>query len=159
MLVLQAVALVVLVAELAEELREGELDAFGLVLVPGGGAEVGAAFAGDDRLHLLDADHACEVVASGFDLRGRGQKRDAARGAGRLVAPGRKAAEGRVDLGEERTEVALHAVELGGEVADVRALDLVRRDLRILESAEHGLAHQREKCLFSLVQLRAKSVW
>ena len=56
-LVLEAVAPVVLVAEAAEQLREGELDALGLALVPGGGAEVVAADApGDDRLHLLDAD-------------------------------------------------------------------------------------------------------
>jgi hypothetical protein len=63
-----------------------------------------------------------------------------------------------VHLGEERAEMALHAVELGGEVADVRALDLLGRDPGALERADHRLAHQREKCLFSFVQLRAKSV-
>ena len=67
-LVLEAVALVVLVAELTEELRERELDALGLELVPGGRAEEVAALARAYRLHLLDADHACEVVALGFDF-------------------------------------------------------------------------------------------
>ena len=38
-LVLEAEALVVLVAEAAEELGEGELDALRFAIVPGGGAE------------------------------------------------------------------------------------------------------------------------
>ncbi len=46
-LVLQPEALVVLVAQLAEELGEGELDALGLLLVPRRGAEVVAAGLGD----------------------------------------------------------------------------------------------------------------
>src|SRR5260370_32028186 len=43
MLVLQAVAFVVLVAEAAEQLRKRELDSFGFALVPRRGAEVVAA--------------------------------------------------------------------------------------------------------------------
>ena len=45
-LVLEAVAPVVFVAELAEELRERELDAFGLLVEPGRRAEEAAALAG-----------------------------------------------------------------------------------------------------------------
>ncbi len=56
MLVLQAEALVVFIAEAAEELGERKLDAFGFALVPRGGAEVVAAGLRVDRLHLLDAD-------------------------------------------------------------------------------------------------------
>ena len=84
--VLQAVALVVLVTEPTEELREGELDAVRLFFVPSGGSEVGPTVGGGDRLHLLDADDGLKVVAAGFDLSGSGQQRDAAGGACRFVA-------------------------------------------------------------------------
>ena len=50
-------------------------------------------------------------------------------------------------LGEERAEMALHAVQLGGEVADVGALDLLGRDPGALERADHRLAHQRGEVL------------
>src|SRR6266446_2891575 len=58
MLILQAVALVVLVAEPAEKFRERELDSLGLALIPRGGAEIIAAGGRVHRLHLLDADYA-----------------------------------------------------------------------------------------------------
>src|SRR5690606_875629 len=50
----------------------------------------------------------------------------------------------------ERAEMALHAVELGGEVADVSALDLFGRDLAGLERAPHALAHQGGEVLVLL---------
>ncbi len=84
-LVLQAVALVVLVAELAEELRKRELDALGLLLVPGRGAEVVAALGRGHGLHLLDADDARQVVPARLDLGERRQERDAPGRARRLV--------------------------------------------------------------------------
>jgi hypothetical protein len=87
-LVLQAVALVVLVAELAEELGERELHALRFLLVPGRGAEVVAALGGADRLHLLDADDAGQVVPAGLQLGERRQERDAPRGARGLVPAG-----------------------------------------------------------------------
>jgi diacylglycerol kinase family enzyme len=77
-LVLQAVALVVLVAETAEKLRKRKLDALGLALVPRGGAQVVAASCGIDGLHLLDAAHARQVVARRFDLGRRRDQRDRA---------------------------------------------------------------------------------
>src|SRR5690606_28097682 len=87
-LVLEAEALVVLVAELAEQLRERELDPLGLELVPGRGAEVVAADGRRDRLHLLDTNDERAVVAPGLDLGARGEQRDRARRARRLVARG-----------------------------------------------------------------------
>ena len=91
-----------------------------------------------------------QVVAAGLDLGARRQQGDAARGAGRLVTSGGQPAEGRVDLGEERTQVPLHAVELRGEVAHVRGLDLLRGDVAALERAQHRLAHQRGEMLILL---------
>ena len=68
MFVFEAVALVVLVAEFAEELGKRELDPLGFELVPSCGAEEVAAFARADLLHLLHANHAGQVVALRLDL-------------------------------------------------------------------------------------------
>jgi hypothetical protein len=155
-LVLQPVALVVLVAEPPEELGEGKLDALGLLGVPGGGAQVGTALGRGDRLHLLDADHGLQVVATGLDLRRRRQDCDAAGRAGRLVPACGQAAEGRVHLGEEGAQVALHAVELRGEVAHVGALDLFRGDVARRHPAQHALAHQRREVLALLRPVAGK---
>src|SRR5690606_10049025 len=146
-LVLEAVALVVLVTELAEELREGELDPGGLELVPGGRAEEVAADGGVDGLHLLDAEDGRAVVAAGLDLGRRREHGDGAGGAGGLVAAGGDAAEGGVRLEEEGADVALLRVQLGGEVADVGGLDLLRVELGDLEGALDGLAHHRDEVL------------
>ena len=73
---------------------------------------------------------------------------------------GRQAGEGRIDVDQERAEMALHRVELGGEVADVADLDLLRLDAGGLEAARAPpRASSPTMCLFSFVQLRAKSVW
>jgi hypothetical protein len=85
-LVLQAEALVVLVAEAAEQLGEGEFHALRFAVVPGGGAEEVGAPLGVDGLHLLDPDHHGQVVAPGLDLGRGGEDRDRAGGAGGLVA-------------------------------------------------------------------------
>ena len=52
--------------------------------------------------------------------------------------------------------MALHAVELRGEVADVGALDFFGRDLRGLETADHALAHQRREMLVFLGPVAAE---
>src|SRR5690606_17610665 len=109
----------VLVAELAEQLRERELDALCLVLVPRGRAEVVAADCGRHRLHLLDADDERAVIAAGVDLRARGEQRDRARRTRRFVATGGQTGECGMYIDEQRAEMALHRVQLGGEVADV----------------------------------------
>src|SRR3984957_12059877 len=90
MLVLQTVALVVLVAEAAEQFRKRELDSLGLALVPRRCAQVVAAGGRIDSLHLLDADHARQVVALRFNFRRRRYKRDRARRARRFMTAGRE---------------------------------------------------------------------
>src|SRR5579885_87288 len=67
-LVLEAEALVVFIAEPSEQFGEGKLDALGLALVPGRGAQIVAAGCGIDRLHLFHARDAGEVVPAGFDF-------------------------------------------------------------------------------------------
>ena len=150
MLVLQAVALVVLVTELAKELGEGSVDTFSFFLKPRGRPEVRSARARINRLHLFDPDDRLQVVATGFDLSRRSEESDRARSACGFVAARRQSREGRVDLREERTEVTLHAVELGGEVANVRALDFFRCDLANLKCSFNTFAHQRGKVLIFL---------
>ena len=146
-LVVEPVATVVLVAEPAEQLGKRELDALGLALVPGRGAEEVAAHRRRHRLHLLDADDERAVVAPGLDLRRRGEERDRSRRAGRLVTPGRQAGERRIDVDEKGAEVPLHGVELGGEVADVADLDLFGLDAGRCQPAGDGLADHRRDVL------------
>jgi hypothetical protein len=145
--VLQPETLVVLVAEAAEQLGEGEFHALRLTVVPGGRAEEVAAPLGVDGLHLLDPDDHREVVAPGLDLGRGGEDRDRARGAGRLVAGGRQSRQRRIDVEEERAEVALHRVQLGGEVADVADLDVLRLEPGGLEATQHTLADHRDDVL------------
>ncbi len=150
MLVLEAIALVVLIAEAPEQLRERKLDALGFLLVPRRGAEEIATGGGVDGLHLLHADHAREVVATGFDFRGRGENRDRARRACRLMAAGRQPIEGGIDFEEKGADMPLMRIKLGGEVADVRGLHFLRLDAGSFERAEHGLAHRAYK-MFSFL--------
>ena len=56
----------------------------------------------------------------------------------------------RIDVDEEGAEVALHRVQLGGEVADVADLDVLRLDAGGLEAAQHRLAHHRDDVLVLL---------
>ena len=94
-LVLEAEALVVLVAEPAEELRETG------TRCPSPRARTRRRCRGSrrrlriDGLHLLDADDHRQVVAPGLDLGRGGEDRDAAGGAGGFVARGRQAGEAR----------------------------------------------------------------
>ena len=63
--------------------------------------------------------------------------------------------EGRIDVDQEGAEVALHGVELGGEVADVADLDVLRaRPVASRRAAAHASRIIATMCLFSLVQLR-----
>jgi hypothetical protein len=63
------------------------------------------------------------------------------------VPSGRQPGERGIDVHQEGAEVTLHRIELGGEVADVPHLDLLRRDACLLEPAEHRLAHHRRDVL------------
>src|SRR5713101_270064 len=125
MLVLQAVAFVVLVAEPAKKLREREFDSLGFALVPRRGAQVVAAGRRIYRLHLLDSDHAREVVARGFNFSRRRDQRNRARGACGLMTAGRQSGERGIDLDEERADMTLLSVQLGGEVSDVRGFNFL----------------------------------
>ena len=137
----EAVTVVVDVAEPPEELGEGQFDALSLQLVPAGGAEEVAALDGADGLHLLDTEDKGGAVALGLEL-GRGhQDGDAARGAGGLVAGGGQAAEVGVDLSEEAAELSLFGVELAGEVADVCGVDVAGFHGGNVERAVDGLSH------------------
>ncbi len=157
MLVFQAVALVVLVAELAEELRKRKLDALRLLLVPGRGAEVVAPLGGGNGLHLLDADDARKVVPARLNLGESRQERDApGEPEPPRAGPWATRWEGGIDLDEERAEVALLAVELSGEVADVTHLDVSGIDVGRLESAANALAHERREVLALLRPVAGK---
>ena len=100
-LVVEAVAALVLVAELAEQGRPRVLDALGLAGHPRGRAEV---LLDGERIrgaHQLDAEDQRAVVAPGLDVGHGGQHRHAPRRAGRLVAHRRQAGEGRVGLDQQ----------------------------------------------------------
>src|SRR5882757_6625186 len=118
MLILQAVALVVLVAEPAKKFGERELDSLGFALIPRRGAEIVATSGRVHRLHLLDADYAREIIARRFDFRRRRNQSDRARGACSLVTAGRQSRELRIYSDEERADMTLLGIELSGEVAD-----------------------------------------
>lgn len=76
MLVGEAVAPLVLVAEVAEGARPDVFGILELATLPGGGAEIlGCGIAGHVP-HHLDADDAGEVVAPGLDLGGAGKRGD-----------------------------------------------------------------------------------
>ena len=128
MFLLQTKASLVLVAEPAKQLGEGELNTLSFLLIPGRRAEEVSASGGIHRLHLLYANNQGQIVATSLDL-GRGHEHGhAARGASCLVARGRDAGQGRVELRQKRAQVPLLAVQLSSEVANVRNLDLLGVD-------------------------------
>ena len=91
-----AVATVVLVGDLGEHVGPHELGVGALVADPRGRAEVlGGGVAGHGLLQL-DADDQRGLVGAGAQVGDRGQRRDAARRAGRLVA-GRRGVPQAVD--------------------------------------------------------------
>src|SRR5262245_41458463 len=151
MFFLQAEALIVFVAETSEELGEWELNALGLALVPSRSAEKVAAASRINRLHLLDAGHQRQVVATRLDLSGGRQDGDAAGGARRFVSRRRQARETRVDINQESSEMALHGVQLRGEVADVAYFDVLWVDTGSLQAPDHGLAQHGDDVLVLLV--------
>ena len=74
------------------------------------------------------------------------------------MARGRDAGELRVDLEKERVDLALLAIKLGGEIADMCGLYLVRLDRACCIAAFTVSRITAEKCLPSLFQFRAKSL-
>ena len=132
MLLLQAVAAVVLVGDVAEHARPREARVGVLVAVPHRrpADELRGLVAGHVA-HLLDAEHRGEAVASGLDIGGGGEQREAAGCARAFVSRGGNAGEGGIAGGEQAAEMTLLAEQLGGEVADVRDFDLRRLEIRL----------------------------
>src|ERR1019366_742405 len=104
--VLEPEALVVLVAEAAEQPRKGIFLAFALALVPSCRTEEVAAGRSVNGLHLLQTDDRGEVVAAGLNLGGGRQNRDRSRGARGLMTAGRNAGEGRIGLEKKCPQLA-----------------------------------------------------
>src|SRR5579863_695638 len=150
-LVLETEALVIFVAEPSEQAREWIFLALAFTLVPARGAEEIAAGGSIDGFHLLEADHRRAVVAPGLDLRRRRQNRHRARGARRLMTRGRQAGEGRIEFEEKCPELSLLRIEFGGEITDVRGLDVARLQAAGTERGRRRLTHHFDKVLAFLV--------
>src|SRR5262249_35182454 len=145
MLVLQAKALVVFVAQTAEQFWKRKLDSLRFALVPCGGAELVAPGRGVDGFHLFDAGDARKLVPSGLDLRGCGENGDRTGGTRRFVPRGWQSAERGIDLDEKRTDMPLFGIQFSRKVADVRGLDFCGFDLLSLEPAQYRLAHHSDE--------------
>ena len=135
--VVEAVAPVVFVAEGGEHLGPHHRDALGLVRDPGRGAKVGHRGRGRDVAHHLDADHQRHVVPPGLEVGHRGQHGDTAGGTSGFVTRRREPSERRIRLHQETTEMALAAVDLRREVADVTHLDRVGVEAGVGQRAVH----------------------
>ena len=119
----EAVPPVVLVGDAGEHAGPHEFGVGTLVADPGGRAEVlGGGVAGHGLLQL-DADHQRRAVRAGPQVGDRGQRRDAARRAGRLVAGRRGVPQPVVHGGGHRAEVALPGEQLAEGVGDVHHAD------------------------------------
>src|SRR5277367_6113290 len=139
--VLQPEALVVLIAESAEQPRERIFLAFALALIPTRSPEEITAGRSIDSLHLLESNYRSKVVAPRLDLRRPCQDRDRSRGARSLVPAGRDTRKRRIGLQEESSQLALLRIELSGEVTDVRGLHFMRFDLRGRDRVGDDFAH------------------
>src|SRR5216683_7931536 len=58
---------------------------------------------------------------------------------------GRESRKRRIDFNEERPDMTLLGVQFGGEVADVRGLDLARLDICGFERGERRLTHHGDE--------------
>ena len=124
--IVQAVAAVVLIGQLAEHVRPHVLGVLALVTDPRSRAEVAGRGVPRDVPLLLDGDHQHAVVAAGLDVGHGRQHGHAARGAGRLVPGGRLAPQVRLDGGGHRPELSLPGEELAERVPDVNGFDVLR---------------------------------
>src|SRR5690242_20402273 len=111
-LVVESVAAVVLVGQLAEHVRPHERGVLALVADPGGRAQVLRRVGAGDIALLLHREHQHAVVPARLDLGGGAEDRDAARGAGRLVPGGRLAPQPGLDRGGHRAELPLPGEQL-----------------------------------------------
>jgi hypothetical protein len=72
------------------------------------------------------------------------------------MTAGRQSGKSRIDLEEERADMSLLGVELGGEVADVGGFNFARFDPGRFERAQCGLAHHRDEMLSFLGPIAGK---
>ena len=154
--IFQAIPLVVLVTQPAEELGKGKLNALGLLVIPRRGSQVVASLVRGHCLHLLDADNRLKPITPRLDLRRGRQQGDAPRRTGRLMPSRGQAAESRMDFGEKGAQMSLHAVELGRKVTHMGAFDFFGRNIAFLQCAEHALPHQRREMLVLLGPVASK---
>ena len=134
----EAVPLVVFVGDAGEHVRPHELGVGALVPDPGRSAEV---FGGGVARHgflQLDADHQCGLVRTGPQIGDRGQGRDAAGSARRLMARRRGVPQPFVHGGGHRPEVGLTREQLTEGVGDMHDADRVSVHAR---GSKRGVDH------------------
>ena len=110
--------------------------------------------------HDLDAGDQRHVVAIALQVGHRGQRRNAARGAGGFVTAGRQTGKLWLGFDEQRAEVSLLTRKLTDKVGDVRDLNLAGVELRIGKARRSMPPAEDPKVpLPSRVMWRPKSVW
>ena len=119
MLAVQPEAFAVFIGHLREHVGPQVARFLPLAPGPGGGAEVFGGPLARHVAHQLDPQHHGKAIAPGLDLGGGGKQRDAARGAGGLVAAGGHTGKVGVDVAEEAAQLALPGKQFGDEIADV----------------------------------------
>ncbi len=124
-LVVQPVTAVVLVGQVGEGPGPQEAGVLELLADPRGRAQVLGGLLAWDIAHLLDADHAGQIVAASLDLGGGRQDRHATGGAGRLVARGRQAVQSGMDEAKEPAQQPLAREQLSGEITDMTRVDVL----------------------------------
>src|SRR5260370_11001700 len=114
MLVLESETLVVLVAQPAEQAREGIILALAFALVPSGRTEEITTRHAIDGFHLLEPDHCGDIVAACFDLGGRRQNCHRTPRARSLMAAGGQPFKNRSSFKEKCAELAPLGIEPSG---------------------------------------------
>jgi hypothetical protein len=140
-LVIEAVAAVVLVGQLAEHVRPHELGVLALVPDPGGRAEMFRRVSAGHVALLLHRDHQYAVVTAGLDVGGGREHGHAARGAGRLVPGGRLAPQPRLDGGRHRAQLPLPGEQLPERVPDVDGLHILGLQAGAVQRAGDRFGH------------------
>ena len=137
----QAVAAVVLVGQLAEHVRPHVPGVLALVADPGGRAEMPGRLGAGHVPLLLHGDHQHAVVAAGLDIGRSREHGHAARRAGRLVPGGRLAPQPRLDGGGHRAQLSLPGEQLPERVPDVDGRHVLRGDAGPVQRASHRFGH------------------
>ena len=157
--VLEPVAAVVLVGDVGEQPGPEVVAVEGVLAGPARAAQQLGRPQAADVAEDLRAGHEGHVVAAGLYLGRGGQRGQASRRAGRLVAGCGQAHEGGVDADQQTPELGLEGGQLAGQVADVGHLDVGRLQIGVGQGAPRGRLQQREeaalRCPLSEVGLPA----